>query len=252
MICGGVADRDDNALEVAMDNMKKQIILCVDDDARNRTLLEALLSLRGYTLRFSESGEDALAQIAKEIPDLILLDIMMPGMSGMEVCEKLKENERLSKIPIIILSCKNDDSDKVSGLDIGADDYIVKPFSGNELDSRIRAVLRRIQGERGEEPIRVGDTVVIDPQKYEVTVLGEKIPLTTVEFTLLQLLASKKGNVFPRAKILDFLWGSSVGVTERTVDVHVTHLRRKLGETGKLIKNIRGVGYKIDDAEKDE
>ncbi len=235
-----------------MENMKKKIILCVDDDEKNRTLLEAHLSLRGYTLRFAESGEDALAQIVKEMPDLILLDIMMPGMRGFEVCEKLKMNERFSKIPIIMLTCKSDESDKVSGLDIGADDYIVKPYSGSELDSRIRAVLRRIHVDGGEEPIRVGETMLINSQKHEVTVFDRKIPLTSVEFSMLQLLASKKGHVFSRARILDFLWGSSVGVTERTVDVHVSHLRDKLGDAGKLIKNIRGVGYKIDDTEKDE
>jgi DNA-binding response OmpR family regulator len=235
-----------------MDNIKKRTLLCVDDDKQNLELLEALLSLRGYALKFSESGADALAQIAKESPDLILLDVMMPGISGLEVCKKLKESEKFSSIPIIMLSCKKDESDKISGLDIGADDYIAKPFSGNELASRIRAVLRRAYGKGGEEPLHVGDMLAIDPQKYEVTVLGKEIPLTTAEFTLLQFLASRKKHVFSRARILDYLWGSSVGVTKRTVDVHVRHLRMKLGEAGKFIKSVRGVGYKIDESEKNE
>jgi two-component system phosphate regulon response regulator PhoB/two-component system alkaline phosphatase synthesis response regulator PhoP len=234
-----------------MENIKKQTILCVDDDKKNLELLEACLSLKGYNLKFSESGADALAQITKEPPDLILLDVMMPGTSGLKICKELKASERFSSIPIIILSAKTEESDKVSGLDIGADDYIVKPFSEPELDSRIRAVLRRTKGEPAEEQIRVGDTLGMDLQKYEVTALGKKIPLTALEFTLLRLLASRKGQVFSRARILDYIWGSAVGVTERTVDVHVSHLREKLGESGKLIKNIRGVGYKIDDTKED-
>ncbi|MEI7752329.1 MAG: response regulator transcription factor [Candidatus Omnitrophota bacterium] len=224
----------------------------MDDDQKNRELLEGLLSLRGFTLKFSASGADALAQIEAEIPDLILLDIMMPDIDGLEVCKKLKEDERFSSIPIIILSCKNEESDKVSSLDIGADDYMVKPFSGNELDSRIRAVLRRARGEGEEEPICVGDTLVIDPKRHEVTALGEKITLTSVEFTILRLLASKKGQVFSRARILDYLWGSSAGEVGRKVDVHVSHLREKLGAPGKLIKSIRGVGYKISNTEEDD
>ena len=235
-----------------MNSKTRLTLLCVDDDKRNRELLEAFLLPEGYALKFAKSGIDAWAQIESEIPDLILLDIMMPGVSGLEICKRSKEDERFSSIPIIILSAKNEESNKVIGLDTGADDYITKPFSGKELNSRIKAVLRRIRGEDGEKPVRVGEVLVIDPQKYEVTVLGKKIPLTTVEFMLLKLLASRKGQVFSRARILDYLWGSSVGVTERTIDVHVRHLREKLGEAGQLIQSVRSVGYKIDDTEKDE
>lgn len=232
-----------------MGKLTKQTILCVDDDQRNLQLLEAFLYPKGYALRFARSGAEAFDQLEQEIPDLILLDVMMPGASGFEICKRLKEDERLSSIPVIILSAKGEEMDKVFGLDTGADDYMVKPFSGKELNSRIRAVLRRTRGEDGEKPLCVGDTLVIDPQKHEVTVLGKKTPLTAVEFTLLQLLASRKGHVFSRARILDRLSGSSGGVTERSIDVHVSHLREKLGETGKFIKSVRSIGYKIDDAE---
>lgn len=225
----------------------------VDDDVNFGRVTKACLEGTGkYEVWVEPEGEKALATAKKFGPDLILLDVTMPGISGLRICKDLKESDRFSSMPVIMLSGKKEESDKVSGLDIGADDYIGKPFSIHELDSRIRAVLRRTKGENGEAPVRVGDTLVIDLQKYEVTVLGKKIPLTNVEFTLLQLLASRKGHVFSRGRILDYLWGSSAAVTERTVDVHVTHLREKLGEAGKLIKSTRGVGYKIDDTKEDE
>ena len=234
--------------------MPKKKILIIDDEMNVARMAMLCLEDTGkYEVEIETEGEKALEAAKKFAPDLILLDLMIPGTSGFQICKDLKASERFSSIPIIILSAKKDESDKVAGLDSGADDYIVKPFSVNELDSRIRAVLRRTQGGDTEETmVRVGDKLVMDLQRYEVTVLDKKIKLTTVEFTLLQLLAARKGYVFSRARILDYLWGSAVGVTERTVDVHVTHLREKLGEASKLIKSIRGIGYKIDDTEKDE
>ena len=233
--------------------MRKKKILIIDDEMNACRTTKLCLEATGkYEVGTETDGTKALTAAKEFAPDLILLDLMIAGTSGFKICRELKENERFSGLPIIIISGKEDESDKVSGLDIGADDYLVKPYSVNELDSRIRAVLRRTQGEGGHEPIHVGDVLVIDPQKYEVTVLGKIAPLTKAEFTLLQLLASRKGQVFSRARILEYLWGQSVGVTERTIDVHVRHLREKLGETGKLIKSVRGVGYKIDATEKDE
>jgi DNA-binding response OmpR family regulator len=172
---------------------------------------------------------------------------MMSGMNGFEICKSLKSKERFSSIPIIIVSGKTDKTDKISSLDMGADDYVTKPFSIDELDARIRAVLRRSEPEGEEKKMSVGGIIEIDLMRHKVTVKGEKVELTVAEFTILQLLASQKNRVFTRNEILDYLWGGDKPVIERTIDVHITHLKGKLGKAGKFIKNIRGVGYEIDE-----
>jgi DNA-binding response OmpR family regulator len=230
--------------------MSKKKILIIDDDvAFGRMAKLRLEETDKYEVKTEAEGEEAIAAVRKFEPDLILLDIMMPGTSGFKICKELKEKEKFSSIPIIILSGKRDESDKVSGLDIGADDYIVKPFSASELDSRIRAVLRRA-GKAGEEKkITVGNMLVMDLEKYEVTVKGKKVELTATEFTILKLLASRKTQVFTRSRILDYLWGEEKLVIERTIDVHIRHLREKLGKAAKFIQNVRGVGYKLEEDE---
>jgi DNA-binding response OmpR family regulator len=228
--------------------MEKKKILIVDDDKDFASIAKLNLEDLGkYKVRVETKGAQALSAASQFKPDVIILDLMLPDMGGLEICKRLKEKERFSSTPIIMLSGKKEEADKVSGLDTGADDYVVKPFSVKELDARIRALLRRAGSEAEEKEIDIGRGVVIYPQRYEVTVKGEKAELTHAEFAILQLLVSRKGQVFTRSRILDYLWDTPDGVTERTIDVHITHLREKLGKAGSLIKNVRGVGYKLDD-----
>jgi DNA-binding response OmpR family regulator len=226
----------------------KKKILIVEDDADFAKITKRNLETTGkYEVYTEDDGERALAVVQKVKPDIILLDLMMPGMSGFGICKSLKSKERFSAIPIIIVSAKADKTDKVSCLDMGADDYIVKPFSIEELDSRIRAVLRRSEPKGKENRIVICGVIEIDVDRHEVTVKGGKVDLTAAEFLILQMFASRKARVFSRSDILNYLWGEDKLVTERTIDVHITHLREKLGKAGKCIKNVRGVGYKIDE-----
>jgi len=228
--------------------MEKIKILIIDDEKDFARMAKSSLEETGkYEVKIETDSQVALATVKRFAPDLILLDIMMPGASGPKICKDLKEKDRFSSIPIIMLSGKIDESDKVSCLDSGADDYIVKPFLVHELDSRIRAVLRRSGGGIEENKLAIGDTVVMDLERHEVIVDGKKIDLTTTEFNILKLLASRKGQVFTRSRILDYLWEGEKGVIQRTIDVHIRHLREKLGKAGGFIKNVRGVGYKIEE-----
>jgi len=230
--------------------MDKKKILIIDDEAAFGRMAKNILEETGkYEVKAESDGEEALASVKKFAPDLILLDIMIPGMSGFKICRALKERDRFAPIPVIMLSGKKDESDKVSALDAGADDYIVKPFSINELDARIRAVLRRAGAGSPDERIEAGGMITIDTQKHEVAVKGKKIALTAAEFAILKLLASKRNHVFTRSRILDYLWEGEKGVTERTIDVHIRHLREKLGKAAKFIVNVRSVGYKFEEEE---
>jgi len=173
---------------------------------------------------------------------------MLPDVDGFEICKQLRARPDHASIPIIIIPARSTETDKVLGLGLGADDYMVKPFSPRELVARVKAVLRRTvrqETENEKEKIEIGNILSIDMQKYEVIVEGAKIDLTTTEFRILQLLASKNGWVFSREKILNHLWGSDKMVLDRTVDVHIKHLREKMGKAGALIKNMRGIGYKL-------
>lgn len=228
--------------------MIKKKILIIDDEADVAKIMKRLLESTGkYEAHIETDGEMVVPAVQRVKPDLILLDLIMSGMSGFEICKSLKNKERLSSIPVIIVSGKTDRTDKVSSLDMGADDYITKPFSVDELDARIRAVLRRSDPEGEEKKMEIGGMIEIDPMRHEVTVKGEKVELTAAEFMILQLLASRKARVFTRSEILNYLWGEDKLVIERTIDVHITHLKGKLGKAGKFIKNIRGIGYKVDE-----
>jgi two-component system phosphate regulon response regulator PhoB/two-component system alkaline phosphatase synthesis response regulator PhoP len=222
------------------------VIAALDDEADILELLRVNLQKAGYRFEGFQEAEDLYRYLAREKPSLILLDLMLPDTDGLEVCRQIRRSDELAQVPIIMLTARGDESDKVVGLELGADDYMTKPFSVKELVARIHAVLRRPGGGEAAKRISVG-TLVIDFDKFEVTAEGSKIDLTATEFKILQLLASRKGRVFSRDQILDFLWGNEKAVVDRTVDVHIRNLREKLGAAAALIKNIRGVGYKLEE-----
>ena len=226
--------------------MDDRLIAIVDDDADIIDLIGHGLARDGFRVKGFSRAEELFGFMDKERPDLILLDIVLPGIDGFEICRILKKKVKFSSIPIIMFSGKNKEADKISGLDAGSDDYIAKPCTIDEIKARIRAVLRR-HGMENEKKICIGDMVVIDLQRYEVTVEGKRVELTPAEFRILECLSSRKGNVFTRSRILEFLWGEEKVVIERTIDVHVKHLREKLGKAGKFIKNVRGIGYKLEE-----
>jgi two-component system phosphate regulon response regulator PhoB/two-component system alkaline phosphatase synthesis response regulator PhoP len=189
---------------------------------------------------------DGQYQESEHIPDLIILDLMLPDADGIEICKNLKKNVKYSSIPIIMLTAKGEETDKILGLEFGADDYVTKPFSPRELVARVKAVLRRREKIDESEKLDIGGILVIDIEKHEVDVEGQKIELTSTEFRILKLFVSNKNKVFSRYDILDYLWGDEKIVLDRTIDVHIKNLRDKLGKAGQLIKNIRGVGYKLE------
>jgi two-component system phosphate regulon response regulator PhoB/two-component system alkaline phosphatase synthesis response regulator PhoP len=222
------------------------VIAALDDEPDILELLKVNIQKAGYRFEGFQDADGLFRYLAREKPSLILLDLMLPDTDGVEVCRQIRRSESLAGIPVIMLTARGDESDKVVGLELGADDYVTKPFSVKELIARIHAVLRRPGGGESVRRIAVG-TLVIDIDKFEVTAEGTKVDLTATEFKILQLLASRKGRVFSRDQILDFLWGQEKAVIDRTIDVHIRNLREKLGGAASLIKNIRGVGYKLEE-----
>lgn len=204
------------------------------------------LSKEGYSIEGIASGEGAFEKARSNLPDLVLLDLMLPGIDGLEVCKALKNNPDTAHIPIIMLTAKGEEADIVTGLELGADDYIVKPFSLRVLSARVKAVLRRRSKEPADktEIIKIND-LIIHPGRHEATLKGQKIELTKTEFGLLYLLTSRPGWVFTRGQIIEEVRGEDYAVTERSVDVQVVGLRKKLMEYGKLIETVRGVGYRF-------
>jgi two-component system alkaline phosphatase synthesis response regulator PhoP len=228
--------------------MSKEKILIIEDEEHIQELLTFNLNKEQYIVINLLDGTNALEIIAKEKPDLIILDLMLPGKDGIEICKEIRQNQELNYLPIIMLTAKSEEIDKVLGLEIGADDYITKPFSIKELIARIRANLRRTTINNNTENdivIKVGD-ILIDKRGYEVFKNDKKINLTLKEFELLYLLATNRGKVLTRDYLLDKIWGYEYFEGTRTVDVHIRHLRKKLEEeTTCLIDTIRGVGYRI-------
>ena len=227
--------------------MAHEKILVVEDDEDILELIEYNLAKEGYLVRKVMSGEEALALERREKPDLVILDLMLPGLDGLEVCRRLRGNPESSNVPIIMVTAKGEESDIVTGLELGADDYVVKPFSPRVLIARIRNVLRR--AENG--PAESADTAIerhgiyIHPGRREVSTGGDPVELTFTEFNILKFLAQRPGWVFTRSQIVDNVRGSDYHVTERSVDVHVLGLRRKLGDFGDVIETVRGVGYRF-------
>ncbi len=218
-------------------------IAVVDDEPDIIHLVTIHLKKAGYSVDSFLNGSSLLKSLPTSIPDLVILDLMLPDLDGFDVCRMMKSNQSYESIPIIMLTAKGQEADKVTGLELGADDYLTKPFSPRELLARVKAVLRRTSASKLAQII-VGD-ISIDPERFEVMVNEKPVTLTPVEFKILHLLAQNPGKVFSRERILDHLWGNEKAVIDRTVDVHIKNLRDKLGPAGDLVRNIRGVGYKI-------
>ncbi len=226
--------------------MANRPILVVEDEEDIRELVRYNLERAGYHCVCVESGTEALELFPKELPALVLLDLMLPGIDGFEVCATLKNDPCSAKTPIVMLTARDSERDIVRGLELGADDYVTKPFSPKVLVARVGAVLRRqAQEEEGDSaPIRSGE-LVLRPDQRGVTVEGLPVDLTRSEFDLLALLARRPGRVFTRAQVVDTMHGPGYPVTDRSVDVHVVSLRKKLGAHGDRIETVRGVGYRF-------
>jgi phosphate regulon transcriptional regulator PhoB len=227
--------------------MAKEKILIVEDDPDISEMITYNLEREGYKTVSVGNGEEAVARVAKDRPELIILDIMLPGMDGLEVCRTLKQRESTEEIPIIILSARSQETDKVVGLELGADDYITKPFSPRELVARIRAVLRRLKHKKPGQVVHAGE-VELDSKKHKAYVSGKEITLTSTEFSLLEYFANRQGEALTREQILDSVFGYSTDVYDRTVDTHVKTLRKKLGTAREYIETVRGVGYRFKDS----
>jgi two-component system phosphate regulon response regulator PhoB len=225
--------------------MSKPAILVVDDEEDIRELVELNLSREGYSVLTCESGEQALERAVKEVPDLIVLDLMLPGIDGLEVCRRLKADAKTRRIAVVMLTAKGEEADIVAGLELGADDYVTKPFSGKVLVARVRRLLRRQPDEAGESALVSIHELTIDPDRHEVLVAGEPVTMTLTEFNILHLLARRPGRVFTRYQIVDSIHGSDYLVTDRAVDVQIVSLRKKLGPCAKYIDTVRGVGYRF-------
>jgi|UniRef100_A0A7V3PSH2 two-component system phosphate regulon response regulator PhoB/two-component system alkaline phosphatase synthesis response regulator PhoP len=224
----------------------QRLIAVIDDEPDILELVSINLKRASFQTETFITAGAFYEFLKRRTPDLIILDLMLPDVDGIEVCRFLKSQPDYAHIPIIMLTARAEETDRVLGLELGADDYITKPFSPRELVARVRSVLRRLDTIRDEDRITVAGILTINPKRHEVEVDGKKVFLTTTEFRLLLTLAQKPGWVFTRSQLLDELWGDEKVVIDRTIDVHITHLRAKLGRAGQLIQNVRGVGYKIE------
>lgn len=224
--------------------MSKRILI-VDDEPDVVDLIEINLKALGFQISTASDGASALDKVQSKRPDLIILDLMIPSISGLEVCKTLKKNSETASIPIIMLTAKSEEVDRIVGLELGADDYVTKPFSPRELALRVQSVLRR-----GTEKVTLDETltigaITVDSSKHEVLLQGKPIDLTATEFNLLALLMQRRGRVQNRDRLLNDVWGYEAAIDTRTVDTHVRRLRSKLGKHADVIETIRGVGYKF-------
>ena len=223
-----------------------ELIAVIDDEPDIIHLISLHLKKDNFKVREFHDARSFYTFLNTSIPDLLILDLMLPDENGLELCKNLKKESIHSSIPIIMLTAKAEETDRILGLELGADDYVIKPFSPKELVARVKAVLRRKKSKDYTKKINIGDFLEMDLIKYTVTVDGKRINLTSTEFKILQLLGSKIGWVFTRESMLNHLWGHEKYVIDRTVDVHIRHIREKLGKYNKIIKNVRGVGYKLE------
>lgn len=226
--------------------MSREHILIVEDEEEIQELIIYNLSKEGFRTSAVTSGEEALKRARAERLDLILLDLMLPGMDGLDVCKALRKDEKTQTVPVVMLTAKGEESDVVTGLELGADDYIVKPFSPKVLVARIKSVLRRKSAEPLDDstPLSIHD-LVIHPGRREVLVGKKSVELTNMEFRVLHFLAGRPGWVFTRYQIVEGVRGDNYPVTDRSVDVLIVGLRRKLGDAGSYIETVRGAGYRF-------
>jgi two-component system, OmpR family, phosphate regulon response regulator PhoB len=225
------------------------LVLVVEDEAALVTLLRYNLEREGFRVAEARDGEEAMLQIAEQMPDLVLLDWMLPLMSGIEVCRQLRRLPETRRLPIVMLTARGEEGDKLRGLDAGADDYVTKPFSPSELIARLRAVLRRAKPEREDETLKYQD-LVMDLASHRVKRNGREVHLGPTEFRLLRHLLENQGRVFSREQLLDMVWGRDVYVEPRTVDVHIRRLRKAINaeKDSDLIRTVRAAGYALDEA----
>jgi DNA-binding response OmpR family regulator len=222
-----------------------QTILVIDDDPRLSTLLSEYLGARGFSVTTASDGPSGLERAAAGGMDLVVLDVMMPGMDGLQVLSALRQR---SRVPVVMLTARGEDTDRIVGLELGADDYLAKPFNPRELLARIKAVLRRLEPDPDEEQALTAAGIRLEPSRREVTVDGASVELTTTEFDILRALLSAAGRVIPRERLMEQARGQEWAAYDRSVDVHISHLRRKLGDDPRKparIKTIRGVGYLV-------
>ncbi len=226
-------------------------ILVVEDEVDIQEIVSYNLEKAGFTVASVDSGEAALQLIRKELPDLVVLDLMLPGMDGLEVCRLLKQDASTRDLPILMLTARAEEVDRVVGLELGADDYVVKPFSARELTLRIQAILRRLAERRDSvavdtdpKALRFG-SLAIDRAAHRVTVDGDVLELTSTEFSLLATLAERRGRVQSREELLNTVWGYDYAGYGRTVDTHIRRLREKLGGASEMVETVRGVGYRF-------
>ena len=234
-----------NATTMENGSMAKGHILIIDDEKDLIELVRYNLEQEGFCVKGASDGESGLNTARKEIPDLILIDLMLPGMDGLEVCRSLRSDDRTASIPIIMLTAKSAESDRIVGLELGADDYVTKPFSPRELAARVKAVLRRTVIPRSQSKVIQRGGLSIDLTRREVSFNETPIELTATEFRLLQFFADHPGRVFSRSELIDAALGREVSVIDRTIDVHITGLRKKLGSCSDWIQTVRGFGYRF-------
>ncbi|MGH8103399.1 MAG: response regulator transcription factor [bacterium] len=227
--------------------MSAKTIAIVEDDRVLNQLMSIYLKDEGFAVKEFYDGESAMKTIKTDPPNLLVLDLILPGVDGLEICRVLRADPATTHIPIVMVTGKGTETDRVVGLEMGADDYIVKPFNPPELVARVKAVLRRAPGvPLAPVPPLQKEGLEIDPQRFVARVEGKSIPLTATEFKILLILAGTPGKVFTREEILDRLWGTEKSVLDRTIDVHVKSLREKMGVCAHLLKTVRGIGYKLD------
>jgi len=226
--------------------MAKETILIIEDDPDIRELIHYNLTREGYAIAECASAEEAQQALKRKLPDLILLDLMLPGLDGFAFCRALRAEERTKGVPVIMVTARDEDADIVAGLEVGADDYMTKPFSARILSARIRAVLRRRATDPGDEKdVLVRGAIEIDRMHHAVRMDGKPVTLTLSEFKMLDLFLRRPGVVFSRYQIVDAVHGADYPVTDRSVDVQIVGLRRKLGRHSELIETVRGVGYRM-------
>ncbi|WP_224370768.1 response regulator [Hyalangium versicolor] len=220
-------------------------ILIIEDEQDLAGLIEYNLRAGGFEAESANTGAGGLAKARARTPDLVLLDLMLPDVAGSEVLRMLKSDSELRKVPVVIVSAKGQEADRIQGLEAGADDYVVKPFSVRELMLRVKAVLRRSDAEEAPAPLLTAGEIQLDTSRHQVRVKGEEVILTALEFRLLRTLLERGGRVQTREVLLSDVWGIQAEIHTRTVDTHIKRLREKLGPAGDIIETIRGVGYKL-------